>query len=170
MPCQEAIGLKFGGCGAPCDKLNQILLEEPACEDTYRFLFLVFLFRQMCVIRSVSDICLQQWTFRKQETFWCVSVTYSYLGGLYCKYIFDFMILARSRDIFLHHHLRNNLLSRSEKACQNLIMTFWNDDSRKEEGGVTEEGWGVRGRWRERNKRGNWIWKREARLKKRKSK
>lgn len=92
------------------------------------------------------------------------------LGGLYCKYIFDFMILARSRDIFLHHHLRNNLLSRSEKACQNLIMTFWNDDSRKEEGGVTEEGWGVRGRWRERNKRGNWIWKREARLKKRKSK
>lgn len=40
------------------------------------------------------------------------------------KYIFDFIILARSRDIFLHHHLRNNLLSRSEKACQNLIMTF----------------------------------------------
>ena len=168
MPCQKAIGLKFGGCGAPCDKLNQILLEEPACEDTYRFLFLVFLFRQIYVVSCVSDNCLQQRTFRKQETFWCFPVTYNYLGGLYCKYIFDFIILARSRDIFLHHHLRNKLLSSSEKACQNLIMTFWNDDSRKEEGRVIEEGWGVRRR-RERNKRGNWIWKREARLKKAKA-
>ena len=75
MPCQEAVGLKFGGC----DKLNQTLLREPTFEDTEVFLFSV---SRSDVAATGREVC-QQWAVlgagEEKRGMSCVPVIYNYL-------------------------------------------------------------------------------------------